>query len=66
MCDRMQNPYYFFFLNVCTAIDTQQNAIATNRIAYFISQQRAICATAIAVQLTATINDNAFSIVILF
>ena len=49
-----------------TAIDMQHTAIATNKIAYSIAQLRNIWLTAIAEQLTATINANAFSIVILF
>ena len=64
---RLQNPYYYFFcLKMCTAIDIQQTAIATKMIAYSIAQLRTIWLTAIAVQLTATISANAFSIVILF
>ena len=51
---------------MCTAIDMQQTAIAKNKMVYSIAQLRTIWLAAIAVQLTATISDNAFSIVIYF
>ena len=51
---------------MCTAIDIQQTAIATKMIAYSIAQLRTIWLIAIAVQLTATISANAFSIVLIF